>query len=203
MKQDTALEQRLLVLIASGDQGALDQLYLRYHARLAHYLLQRLGHSAKWAEDVLQEVFLNIWYSARSYQPHHGSPATWIFGIVHHQLAKAYRSWSRHSIAASVPMEMLDDVAEMDQSSTEEAIVSRLTMADAFARLSPKHREILELVFYQGFTFEECARILVQPSIPPTTPVSQPERRRGFASIAAVALLIVFVVAGFALFHTQ
>ncbi len=163
MNHAIAEEQRLLALVASGDQGALDELYLRYHARLTHYLFQRLGHNAEWTEDVLQEVFLNVWYSAKSYQPQNGSPATWIFGIVHHQLAKAYRSRSRHSVTATLPAEMLDDVEDITQGDTEEAIVSRLAMADAFARLSPKHREILELVFYQGFTFEECARILGVP----------------------------------------
>lgn len=163
MNQSHAEEQRLLKLIASGDQGALDQLYTRYHVRLAHYLLLRLGHNVEWAEDVLQEVFLSIWYSARSYQPQNGSPATWIFGIVHHQLAKAYRSRSRHSAVCTASTEMLDDVEHVTQGNSEDAIISRLMLADAFARLSAKHREILELVFYQGFTFEECARILNVP----------------------------------------
>jgi len=163
MSDATAEDRRLLARIATGDQAALDQLYGRYRVRLAHYLLQRLGNSVEWTEEVLQDVFLNIWYSAKSYQPQTGSPATWIFGIVHHQLAKAYRYRSHHSVATTSTTEMLNDVQDIGQGSTEDAIVSRIMMADAFARLSAKHREILELVFYQGFTFEECARILEVP----------------------------------------
>ena len=161
-------ERALIARIAQGDQAALDQLYTAYRVRLRLYIIRRLGNHREPAEEVLQDVFLAVWTHAGSYRGE-ASPAAWIFRIAHHHVAKAQRRFMRRAEGHSVPLVSLheDEAANAEVGSVvspEDAILDRLVLQDAFARLSPKHREALELTFYHTFTLEEIAHILEIPT---------------------------------------
>jgi RNA polymerase sigma-70 factor (ECF subfamily) len=157
----------LLHRIAVGEQHALDMLYARYRSRLLRYLAARLDGSAEWAEEVLQETFLSVWLSAHGFRAV-ASPAAWIFAIARHQLLKAYRTHARHPEHHSVHRWPDGDAEEREDApfaaqTPDECILDRLELLDAFAQLSFKHREILELAFHYGFAANEIAHILEVP----------------------------------------
>jgi RNA polymerase sigma-70 factor (ECF subfamily) len=158
----------LLAQMTAGDPDALRDLYARYRPRLWRYLRARLDGDAAAVDDLLQEIFLAIWQAASGYQPH-GHAAAWIFRIAHHQLGHARRALSRRPEGHQARGDEDGEEGEAGSGTNgqrptfEDGVLGRLALADALARLSPAHREVLLLVFQQGFTLEEAACILGIP----------------------------------------
>jgi RNA polymerase sigma-70 factor (ECF subfamily) len=148
----------LLERIAAGEQEAMDHFYERFYSRLHHFLRSRLRGDRALVEDALQEIFLNIWRSAGSFR-NQSSVATWVFQIAHHQALRSLRrqgaseKWD-HATTDEHPHQSRETV------SLENAVIDRITLANALRQLSDKHREVLELVFYYGFAPDEVANIL-------------------------------------------
>lgn len=163
----SAEEQALLARIGRGDDEALGRLYASYRPRLRRYLWQQLQGDEGAVEDVLQETFLAVWRTAATFRGE-AQVATWVFRIARYQMLRARRA-ATHSPFELPPSFGRDDADEREQASgelaasPEEAIVERLALAGALRRLSPKHREALELVFQHGFSLDETARILSVP----------------------------------------
>jgi RNA polymerase sigma-70 factor, ECF subfamily len=154
----------LLSRIASGDESALQQLYVKYRPPLRRYLWYQLDHDSARAEDILQETFLSIWRAARTVR-NDGSTAAWIFQIAHRHVLQARRHAQSRMEENSLELET-DDQQGSSVESPEDAIVTRIDLEDAIRRLSEKHREVLYLICLQGFTIDEGAHIL---SVPPGT----------------------------------
>lgn len=153
----------LLARVAKKDREALAEVYARFQRPLFRYLFHLLGQK-ELAEDVLQEVMLVVWQKAHTFQGT-GQVASWIFGIAHHQAFKALRR------DASVSMIELEAASELaDAALDPEADLLRKTtreeIAQALACLTPEHREVLELAFFQDFACKEIAAIV---GIPPGT----------------------------------
>ena len=167
---DRADDRSLIARIARRDATALERLYALYRPRLWRYLWQQLDGDAGAVEDILQEVFLAVWLAAGDFRGE-AKVNTWIFRIAHHQLAHRQRSATRRpeghlaEYASSGEDEGRsgDTRGELAQASHEAAVLDRLVLATAFGRIAAKHREALELVYQQGFTLEEVARILDVP----------------------------------------
>ena len=87
------LEERALVnRIVAGDRESFEELYWLYHQRVFGFALRRVSNPAD-AEDICQEVFLQIHRSIASYQGR-ASLSTWIFGIAHNVTCRHYRKSS-------------------------------------------------------------------------------------------------------------
>jgi RNA polymerase sigma-70 factor (ECF subfamily) len=154
----------LLSRIASGDESALQQLYVNYRPPLRRYLWYQLDHDTARAEDVLQETFLSIWRSAHTVRDT-GSAAAWIFQIAHRHVLQARRHAQSWMEGSTLELET-DDNQGSTVESPEDAIVTRIDLENAMRCLSDKHREVLYLICLQGFTIDEGAQIL---SVPPGT----------------------------------
>lgn len=172
-------EHALVARVAGGDGQAMRLLYGMYRPRLWRYLWQQLGGDGSAVEDALQEVFLAIWRSAESFRGD-AQVTTWIFRIAHYQVLHRRRDIARHPEGHLASLDSRDDgagdlpkecdaeddgdsVRASQRESHEDEVINRLALAAALDRLSPRHREALELVFQQGFTLEEVARILGVP----------------------------------------
>jgi RNA polymerase sigma-70 factor (ECF subfamily) len=151
----------ILCRIADGDEEALALLYAEYHPRLQRYLWHQLDGDACAVEEALQDTFLAVWRTAGGYRGE-AKVATWLFQIAHNiayhtRQTAGWRGWVEiervPSEGAGAPM----------TTSLEDAVLDRQTLGEALSRLSPKHREVLHLVFQQGFTAEEVAEILGTP----------------------------------------
>lgn len=164
----TPTDRNLLDRIGAGDHAALAQLYHAYRPKLWRYLWPRLDGDAGLTEEVLQDVFVSVWRTAPSFRGE-AQVSTWLYRIAHHAAANTLRSRSRRiegqrperldllALSAEVP-------AELESPSSEETILARMTLEDALAALSPKHREALELLFVHGFTYDEIAAITGAPT---------------------------------------
>jgi RNA polymerase sigma-70 factor (ECF subfamily) len=114
------------------------------------------------AEDVLQEVLVVVWQKASSFKGK-GPAANWIFGIAHHQAYKMLRRDAGVKFAELEAAYHLSD-ATVD---LEAAMLGRTTHAEvaaALTLLTPEHREVLELTFFQNFGCKEIAEIVGIPT---------------------------------------
>lgn len=159
-------ERDLLAQIASGDVDAMKCFYALYRQRLWAYLWRQLDRDSGWAEEVTQDVFLAVWRSASGYRGD-AQVSAWLFRIAHNAAANARRARSRRIAGQQLTSETDDDECgspiTLASPSLEDAVLDRLALAQALDRLSPKHREVLDLAFYQGFGSEEIAEILGIP----------------------------------------
>ena len=151
-----SLENLLLARVAKQDREALAEVYARFQRPLFRYLFHLLGQK-ELAEDVLQEVMVIVWQRAHTFRGT-TQAAGWIFGIAHHQAFKALRQDARTPLieleaASDLADEALDPEADLLRQTTHEEIAS------AMACLTPVHREVLELAFFQDFACKEIAAI--------------------------------------------
>lgn len=152
-------EQTLLAAIASGQQDALVALYQRYQRPLFVYLLRLLGDTGL-AEEVLQDVLVALWQGAGSFAGR-SQVSTWVFGIAHYQVVQAMRRRHLPLISPEECPEMFDEARDAERVTF--ALALQEDLESALARLSPLHREALELVLAQGFSYEEAAQITAVP----------------------------------------
>ena len=92
-------DRAVLVRIADGELGALDDLYERYKT-MAYSIAYRITNDPTLAEDVVQDAFLGAWRNAARYVEGRGSVKTWLLSIVHHRAIDAVRRRRPTSTAA-------------------------------------------------------------------------------------------------------
>ncbi len=148
----------LIHRMQAGDDDAVRDLYAQYGQRLYAYAL-RLTDDPATAEDVTQNTLVTAWRTARTFRAE-GRLIAWLLGIVHHTAMKSLRGNTRY----------LDDVAEetisADQPSPEEQAQvhdERRWVRQGIQSLSPDHRAVLDLIFYQGLSLNEAAQVLNIP----------------------------------------
>jgi RNA polymerase sigma-70 factor (ECF subfamily) len=153
------LDETLLESIAAGDRFALEVLFQRHNVRV-YRLVLRLTGNATTAEEIVSQVFLDVWRHAGTFQAK-CQVTTWLLTIARHKAISALRRRSEaplnDDIAAAVP-DPGDDAATV----LERKDRGKLVRA-CLSRLSPLHREIIDLVYYHEKSVDEAARIVGVP----------------------------------------
>ena len=153
------LDQLLVQSIAAGDKVAMRVLYQRYNVRIYRFILRRVANSAL-AEDIVSEVFLEVWRGAGRFKAE-SQVATWLLAIARHKAISALRRRSEAQLddhmAAAIEDPCDDPETHTGQKDRCEIIQKCLK------RLSPHHREIIDLVYYHEKTVREAAQIVGVP----------------------------------------
>jgi len=156
-----APDEALLGAISGGSRPAMRALYLRHERRVFRFIMRMVGDRCL-AEEVLSEVFFDVWKKAGHFEGR-SSASTWVLGIARHKALTAAAAKSR-------PFESLDGVAAMsvvDQTADPDAAMldheRHLILRRCLAALSPEHREIIDLVYYQEKTVRQIADLLGIP----------------------------------------
>jgi RNA polymerase sigma-70 factor (ECF subfamily) len=152
-------DEMLLANIAAGDRSAMHTLYSRHHVRVYRFILRMLRDGAT-AEDLVSQVFLDVWRTARQFEGR-AQVSTWLLSIARFKALTALRQRQHEDIDQ-------DDVLEIpDGADTPEAALERTRTSDilraCIAKLSPAHREIINLVYYHEKSVEEVGRIVGIP----------------------------------------
>jgi RNA polymerase sigma-70 factor (ECF subfamily) len=153
----------LIGRIANGDQSALATLYDTTN-RLVYGLILRVLGDMSTAEEVLLDVYTQVWRQAASYDTQRGTPLAWLTTIARSRAIDRLRSgWQDQQRKES--LETLGD-APTNAASPEEVTVAserqRFVRA-ALESLSPEQREVIELAYYSGLSHSEIAAKLNQP----------------------------------------
>lgn len=156
----TAADRELLEAIARGDQGAFQRLYARHSVRIFRFLM-RLVQNKATAEEFVNEVFMEIWQHAGRYEGR-SSPTTWMMAIAHNKAVSGLRKRREATGVDEAAMAEVPDLDDDPEETTQKQDKGRI-MRTCIARLSPDHREILDLVYYQEMSVGEAAEILGIP----------------------------------------
>jgi RNA polymerase sigma-70 factor, ECF subfamily len=135
----------------SGDE--LRELYRRYASELFGFATSALG-DRELAEEVVQDVFAQLWRHAGDYDQRRASVRTWLYAIARNRIIDAHRRAAARPKRADDDAS-LDTAAEMD-AALDHAVL-RWQVTAALARLSPAHREVIRLAHYGGLTMREIS----------------------------------------------
>jgi RNA polymerase sigma-70 factor (ECF subfamily) len=155
-------DEDLIPLVESGDTEALAGLYDR-HGRSAYSLAYRMMGDRQAAEDLVQDSFIKIWRSAKSYRAERGSVRTWILSITHNRGIDHIRSTaSRRRTQDRV--EMTAETTQQSEAFSETWRNSqRRQVQQALKTLPDEQLKILELAYFSGYTHAEIAEMLDLP----------------------------------------
>lgn len=147
-------DEELLKYINRGNSFAFNCLYERYGQRLYAYAL-RLTENPALAEDILQESMLIVWRKAGTYRAE-GSVLAWLLSIIRNKCMQLFRQKPTESIESS-EVDIPDENSSLEKNIAQQDERDRVRAA--LRHLSPEHREVLELVFYQGLSQKEIAQV--------------------------------------------
>jgi RNA polymerase sigma factor (sigma-70 family) len=149
-------DRAVLVRIANGELGALDELYERYKT-MAYSIAYRITNDATLAEDVVQDAFLGAWRNAARYVEGRGSVKTWLLAIVHHRAIDAVRrrrpTTELPDVESPPPAALTEPDVWMEVSASLDGELVR----GALAGLSDVQREAIEMAYFGGLTQQEVA----------------------------------------------
>ncbi|WP_018127016.1 sigma-70 family RNA polymerase sigma factor [Balneola vulgaris] len=168
LNQDNSRDKELLIRIAAKDPVALSLLYDQYN-RLLFGLLVSILKKKEEAEDILQEVFTNIWEKADQYDPEKGSAYTWIVSLTRNKgidrlRSKVYKEQKKQSTSLDNEDTYMPLFSE-ENNPLEDAILSdRASMLkEALAKISEKQRTVLQVAYFDGLTQTEISEQLDIP----------------------------------------
>ena len=158
-------DHQLMQLISQADKDALEALYTRYQTpvySLAMYMLKQPA----LAEEVTQDIFLNIWLKASSFNAERGQPRGWIMSVAHHKIVDLIRSRRRTIISTDPADYETLDLLPAGGASTEaqvEQTLERERIMRALETIPESQREVIMLAYFGGFSQSEMADRLDQP----------------------------------------
>jgi RNA polymerase sigma-70 factor (ECF subfamily) len=152
-------DETLMKSIANGDKSAMQVFFCRHNVRV-YRLIVHLTGNASLAEDLVSEVFLDVWRQADRFEGK-SQVTTWLLAIARHKALNALRrNWE-------LPLNSETAVAIVDTADGPEAIVHKLDRREIVQKcvmqLSPAHREIIDLVYYHENSVAEVAQIVGAP----------------------------------------
>jgi RNA polymerase sigma-70 factor (ECF subfamily) len=151
----------LLHAVAGGDEGALARLYDAYRVILFG-LLVRILNSREEAEDILQDVFIQVWRRAKDFDEKRGRPFTWLVTLARSRAIDRLRLLgARQRLVTGAAQEQTEVVS--DALSDTLKMAKRETVQRALAELPDEQRNTLMLAYFDGLTQSEIALKLNTP----------------------------------------
>ena len=165
LNYESLLDEQLITLIANGENDALEVFYNR-HANAVFSLAQYILKEPSLAEDVTQNIFLNLWLKAASFNPQRGSPRAWFMSMAHHRIIDEIRSRKRSTQTTDqVPHELLEILPSKGPSTEEqtEQNLDREMIMVALRVLPSEQRQVIVMAYFEGYSQSEIATNLGQP----------------------------------------
>jgi RNA polymerase sigma-70 factor (ECF subfamily) len=155
----TTSDEALIARIAGGDRLAMQVLFARHHVRVYRFVLRLVRNDAT-AEDLISEVFLDIWRQAGKFEGR-SAVSTWMLSIARFKALSALRRRPERELDEETAEQIKDhsDDPEVALAKKDKAAVLR----ECLSKLSADHREIVDLVYYHEKSVEEVAGIVDIP----------------------------------------
>ena len=152
---DRDRDNTLIVRVAAGDRDAFAEFYDRWSGRLFALIVRILVDRAQ-SEEVLQEVFLEIWRSAASFSPERGSARAWAVTMARRRAVDRVRSSQSSRERESRWRDYMPDVDQTVQQ-VEDRLVGE-QVHRALEAVGEPYRSTIELAYFTGLTHREIAR---------------------------------------------
>jgi RNA polymerase sigma-70 factor (ECF subfamily) len=149
----------LITRIASSDRLAMRTLFARHRVSVYRWIV-RIVRDEALAEDLLSEVFLDVWRQAAKFESR-ASVSTWLLAIARYKALSA----QRRRVDVELDEEVVATIA--DPADDPERVLQKKDQGElirgALAKLSPEHSEIIDLVYYHGKSVKEVAEVVGIP----------------------------------------
>ena len=158
---EVSTDEVLVGRIANGERLAMQTLFARHRTPVYRWLL-RFVSDENLAEDLLSDVFLDVWRQAGRFESR-SSVSTWLMSIAR------FKALSTRRRRAHAPLDETIESTVADSAEDPEAALQKKgrdeLLRQALARLSPEHRAVIDLVYYHDKSVDEVAQILdVRPA---------------------------------------
>lgn len=163
-KDGASLDATLVHRLPQKDVGAFEQLYDR-HSRLVYAVVLRILQQAGTAEEVVQDVFLQLWRNAAQYDESRGSFLPWLLTLARNRALDTLRLKSERQRRREEQTEELPPVTtsapEYEKALDEKRVAARVRtlMSD----LIPQQKRAIELAYFEGLSHTEIAEALKEP----------------------------------------
>jgi len=159
MAMQAPADEVLIGRIARGDRLAMQVLFARHHVRMYRFVL-RLLRDEMAAEDVVSDVFLEVWRQASRFEGR-SAVSTWLIAIARFKALSVLRR-RREDELDEETAESIEEPSD-DPHIAVEKLDKGEKLRRCLAALSPEHREIIDLVYYHEKSVEEVAKIVGIP----------------------------------------
>ncbi|HEX8269847.1 MAG TPA: sigma-70 family RNA polymerase sigma factor [Flavobacterium sp.] len=153
-------QESLLILIAHKDEKALTHIYDMY-SRSLYTVVSNLISNREEAEDVLQEVFVKIWKNLDSYDESKGRFYTWILNIARNSAIDKLRSKGYNNNKKNLSNDSFVHLAEDGNRLTNK--IDAIGLQEFVKKLKPRCIQIINLLFFKGYTQQEASDELEIP----------------------------------------
>jgi len=162
---DRAVEIALMERITRRERAAFEELYARY-VNILYATALKFVREESDAQDVVQDVFIQVWDKAKMYDPSKGKPLTWVLTLVRNRSIDRIRAIQRRArLRDEFEAETVTDESAWARESLSrvEAGEQGRTLRAAVNQLSPQQRKVIELAYFGGLTQIEIAEKLGEP----------------------------------------
>lgn len=150
----TYTEPELVSALRERNEQAYGYLYDNYSGALYSIVLQ-IVQNTELANDILQEVFVNIWRKIESYDPSRGRLFTWMLNITRNASIDTLRSKAYQNSQKNQGLpENVNITSQVTHTNIDNIGLSKI-----LAKLKPEQRVLIELAYFKGYTHEEIAQI--------------------------------------------
>ena len=158
-KDDGDLAHRL----KTRDASAMRDLYDRY-GRLVYSLIVRMVRNSAAAEDLVQETFLRVWNRIQAFESERGALGPWVLAVARNRAIDYLRSADGKMSAGALELDRLEHPGRYcDFEDRALALDRARRLKDAFEKLTPNQKAVLELAYYEGLSQSEMAERMQQP----------------------------------------
>lgn len=181
LEMDVLSDHDIVRRLRLGDEVALATAYDRF-APSVHVLATRVCRDPHGAEDVTQQVFLHLWSRPETFDPVRCSLRGWLLMLAHRRAV----DWVRREVRRKAPEPEIRPAPSAEEEALDHVIFSRVDTA--VNQLSPNHREVVRMLYYEELSVGEIAERL---GIPPGTTKTRlfRARRQLAASLEAVGVV--------------
>ncbi|MEM7008970.1 MAG: sigma-70 family RNA polymerase sigma factor [Thermodesulfobacteriota bacterium] len=160
-KSNRELDQELIDQVKKGNKTAFKEIYSRF-SQVTYNLALRMLRDKEDAEEVVQEIFLQVWNKAYTYDPQRGAVSTWVLNIARSRSIDKLRTLGYKDKNVEIDEEKVnsnDDLARTIEDREE----SKNVIRQALDSLPDPQRIAIELVYFEGLTHVEAAEKLNEP----------------------------------------
>jgi RNA polymerase sigma-70 factor, ECF subfamily len=157
--EENVSDELLLRNVAEGDKAAMHIMYARHRTKVFRFI-QRIVRNTAVAEDLVSQVFLDVWRSANRFE-NRARVSTWLLSIARLKALSTLRGQRYENVVQDNFHGMIDDAdtpeVALDRKKT------KATLRACIEKLSPAHREIIDLIYYRETSVAEASEIVGIP----------------------------------------
>ena len=153
-------EEDLVALLKSKSEKAFSVIYDSFSSALFG-VISRIIPDEEQASDILQEAFIKIWRNSSTYDAGKGRLFTWLLNIARNSAIDATRSKQNKAEAKNQRLD--NSVKSINRTRSEGIATDHIGLKEVVEKLKPEFKQIIDLLFYGGYTQDEAAKELGIP----------------------------------------